>query len=167
MSPKPTQSPNRYRPCVGIVIFSRKGQVWIGKRNGEKGTHKWQFPQGGIDKGESPKEAAIRELWEETGLKPKDYEIVGQTDDWLYYDFPESYKAQKKVRKWAGQKQIWFAVRMTTKKNPFDLNAHPPKEFSKWKWSGLKKAPKLIVPFKRNVYEELVSTFSPYAKSKK
>ena len=163
----PTADTSLYRPAAGIVVFNNEGQAWYGCRKGEKSRYKWQFPQGGIDKGESPKEAALRELWEETGLRPKHVEVIGRIKDWLYYDFPPEYVGGKVGKGWVGQKQKWFAVRLKKNSAKFDLKAHLPIEFSKWRWADLEEAPLLIVPFKRDVYERVVFEFGDYAKPKK
>jgi len=161
---QPSVDKTLYRPAAGIVIFNPKGQVWLGRRAGEKSKYRWQFPQGGIDKGEKPKDAAMRELWEETGLKPEHVAPLGRIKDWLYYDFPPEYKGRKATKGWHGQRQKWFAVRLSGKDKHFDLKAHPPIEFSDWKWGNLSDTADLIVPFKRKVYERLIIEFADYAK---
>lgn len=165
--PVPTADISRYRPAAGVVIFNLKGQVWYGRRKGEKGQYQWQFPQGGIDKGETADEAAMRELWEETGLKPNDVDVISCIDEWLYYDFPPEYAGKKAVKGWSGQKQRWFAVRVKSKNPQFDLKAHMPIEFSEWRWGELKDGPELIVPFKRRVYERLLVEFADYTSGAK
>ena len=130
---------------------------------GHDGPYCWQMPQGGIDKGEAPEHAAVRELYEETGI-PFDRLIpLGETTGWLCYDFPKGYK-QRKGQNWRGQKQKWFAFRLIGKADCIDLKAHGIQEFSEWKWEALNALPDLIVPFKRSVYETLVTTFERYAK---
>jgi len=158
---------SEYRPCVGIVLFNKKGEVWVGRRYRQRGDHVWQFPQGGIDAGEAPKAAARRELWEETGVEPDKIKFLGKTKGWITYDYPEEYQGRKISRGWKGQKQKWFAYSYLGSKKDFDLKAHPPQEFSKWKWIALENAPDFIVPFKRNVYEHLVVEFEPFAKPMK
>ncbi len=161
-----TQTPDlpHYRPCVGIIMFNTQGQVWLGKRLEHDDPHCWQFPQGGIDPGETPRDAALREVWEETGANGARLTPLGRTDDWLTYDYPEDYKVNPKRKNWLGQKQHWFAYRFHEDDECFDLKAHPPQEFSEWRWGNLHETPDLIIPFKRKVYEELVIIFSPFAK---
>jgi len=147
-----------------VAVFNEDGYVWLGKRFGEKGRYSWQMPQGGIDKGEKPKAAAKRELWEETGIREKDVSVLGCVEDWLYYDFPPEHQGPKS-RGWIGQKQKWYAFRFHGKEKHIDLQSHGPQEFSKWKWAPLAEAPELIVPFKRKVYARLAIEFEPYAKA--
>lgn len=156
------KSPKDYRPCVGIAVFNENGQVWMGKRYGQKGPHSWQMPQGGIDDGEAPEHAAIRELFEETGMRLKHLTPLGEIDHWVYYDFPPWHR-QNKGKKWRGQKQRWFAFRFNGKNKHIDLQSHGPQEFSKWKWVDLSETPELIVPFKRDVYEEITAAFERFA----
>ncbi len=152
-----------YRPCVGVAVFNMAGQVWLGKRMGHDGPHAWQMPQGGIDKGEAPEHAAVRELFEETGITYEMITPLGEIEPWLTYDFPPWHK-QRKGRNWRGQKQKWFAFRFHGKESDIDLKAHGPQEFSKWRWADLADAPDLIVPFKRDVYEEIAIRFARFAK---
>ena len=161
--PVATASKAHYRPAVGVAVFNSDGHVWLGKRFGEKGPYSWQMPQGGIDEGEKPKAAAKRELWEETGIRVKDVTLLGSVEDWLYYDFPPEHQGPKS-RGWMGQRQKWFAFRYHGNEKKIDLKSHGPQEFSKWKWAELSDAPKLIVPFKRKVYERLLIEFEGYAK---
>ncbi len=160
----PSFDKQHYRPAAGIAIFNDEGQVWLGRRFNQRGKYVWQFPQGGIDEGEKPIDAAIRELWEETGLKAEHVSYLGCINDWLYYEFPPEYLEQKKKKNWRGQKQKWFAYRFIGHRSDFDLKAHLPVEFSKWKWGKLSETPDLIVPFKRKVYEQLTIKFADYAK---
>ncbi len=161
--PKPTASPDLYRPCVGVVIFNPKGQVWIGKRAGETGSFIWQFPQGGIDAGETPEYAAIRELEEETGISVQSVSPLGQASSELFYDYPADVQKNSRTRKWRGQKQIWYALRFDGSADDININAQTPPEFSQWKWGELTDTPNLIVPFKRKVYEQLVIEFEDFA----
>lgn len=154
-----------YRPCVGVCLFNSKGRVWLGRRYGEKGPHSWQFPQGGLDKGESPEFGALRELWEETGVTIEHLEPLGHIQDWLIYDYPKGM-APKKGKRFAGQKQLWFAYRFHGTDDDFDLKAHGTQEFSEWKWAKLEQTPKKVIPFKRDVYEQLAREFKRFAKSK-
>lgn len=154
-----------YRRNVGIAIFNPQGQIWLGKRFGEDGPHVWQCPQGGIDKGERPKHAAKRELFEETGLRAKDMEYLGRIKGWLYYDFPKEMLARKKKRfSNKGQRQKWYAYRYFGDGSDVNLTAHGPQEFSEWKWADLDTIADTVVPFKRPVYERLMVEFAPFAK---
>lgn len=158
------RKPKDYRRNVGIAVFNKDGKIWVGKRLGEDGPYAWQCPQGGIDKGEKPGRAALRELFEETGLKGQNLERIGKIKPWLYYDFtPEALSGRR--RKWTnkGQRQKWFAFRYSGDGSDIDLTAHGEQEFSEWKWAELKTIPDLIVPFKRDVYTMLVKEFAEFA----
>lgn len=154
-----------YRPCVGVCLFNREGRVWLGRRFGETGPHSWQFPQGGLDKGESPEFGALRELWEETGITIEHLAPLGKIDEWLVYDYPKGM-APKKGKHYAGQKQRWFAYRYLGTESDFHLKAHGTQEFSEWKWAKLHKTPKKVIPFKRDVYEQLANAFEQFATPK-
>jgi len=161
---RPTHDISKYRPAVGIAVFNKKGQVWLGHRLDQTGPYAWQMPQGGMDKGEIPEVSAARELWEETGIRLDMVTPVGEVQDWLFYDFPPEYLGKKATKGWRGQRQKWFAFRFHGDENKIDLKAHGPQEFSEWKWGDLSKTPDLIVPFKRKVYEQLASEFERFAK---
>lgn len=164
---QPLQSgrdPSLYRPNVGIAIFSRKGHVWLGRRTGvrkDDTRYAWQMPQGGIDRGETPAEAALRELGEETGLAPDQVELLEELEPWLFYDFPPALKARL-TGPYYGQRQKWFAFRFIGSDTDFRLDKHTV-EFDAWKWADLDDAPGLVIPFKAAVYREVASGFAKWA----
>lgn len=143
---------------MGVVLFNAQGQVWLGRRAETPGPHNWQFPQGGIDGGESPRDAALRELREETGARSVDY--LDQTKDWLSYDFPPGHKRARIAERWVGQKQLWFAYRFTGDESEFDLGAHDEIEFDTWRWASFEDALAGVVPFKREIYLKVIAAFS-------
>lgn len=155
-----------YRPCVGIMLLNSDGLVWVGRRiakwNGDHSAAKWQMPQGGIDDGEDPKTAALRELEEETGTS--NGEIIGETEGWLTYDLPDELLGQALKGKYRGQIQKWFAVRFLGQDSEININPtdHKP-EFDAWEWRKMEELPDLIVPFKRQIYEQVVAEFSHLA----
>ena len=151
-----------YRPCVGIALFNERGLVFVGKRARQSGDHVWQMPQGGIDEGEEPVEAARRELEEETGVRSA--EFIAQIDDWLCYDLPESADGTPYKGRYRGQAQRWFAMRFTGSDSEIRLDAHGKPEFSDWRWAPLRETPNLVVPFKRNVYVAVVKAFTGVSK---
>ena len=150
-----------YRPNVGVVLFNREGRVWLGRRAGAIGPSVWQFPQGGVDKGEDLLDAAKRELAEETGVTS--VEFLARTQDWITYDFPPESTGSKALKGWRGQRQVWFAFRFTGDDAEVDLAAHEHIEFDAWRWGALADAPDLVVPFKREAYEQVVEAFARFA----
>ncbi len=156
-----TRDLSLYRPNVGVVLFNAQGQVWLGRRVNTKGPHNWQFPQGGVDKGEDLLAAARRELLEETGVSS--VSLLGALEDWLTYDFPEGWGGSKVEKGWRGQKQRWFAFRFEGTDAEVDLEHHGEVEFDAWRWADLAEAPALVVPFKRDTYERVVAQFAPLA----
>lgn len=122
------------------------------------------MPQGGIDKGEAPDVAALRELQEETGVHANKVEIIGEIDEWLTYDLPPDLLGRALKGKFRGQKQRWFAMRFLGKDSDIDLAADAHQEFSDWRWVPLAEITDLIVPFKRHIYERIVTSFSPLAR---
>jgi putative (di)nucleoside polyphosphate hydrolase len=148
-----------YRPCVGIMLFNRDGKVFVGKRI-DQTVEGWQMPQGGIDKGETPRQAALRELLEEVGTDRA--EILAEMDDWVTYDLPEHLVGVAFKGKYKGQRQKWFALRFTGQDSEIDLTAHEP-EFSAFQWVSLDALPELIVPFKREIYRAVIAAFKTLA----
>lgn len=147
-----------------MVIFNDLGQVWLGRRVHQDGPYQWQFPQGGIDDGETPEHAAIRETEEETGISVQYLSPLGVTQNELFYEYPSHIRQTPRTKKWNGQRQIWFATRFHGQAKNIDLGAFSHREFSEWRWGVLSETPALIVPFKRKVYEQLAIEFAPYAK---
>ena len=151
-----------YRPCVGITLFNQDKKVLVAERLDYPGN--WQMPQGGIDSGETPEQAAMRELKEEIGTNRA--EILERTKGWLFYDLPENLKGERLMGKYRGQKQIWFA--MLFKGNDSEINLQTKKqEFIDWNWVELENVIDLIVPFKKTVYESVVEQFRPIVETKK
>lgn len=157
-----------YRPCVGVVLFNRAGLAFIGRRvDGPEHidlTHSWQLPQGGIDPGEEPWSAALRELREETGILSA--ERIGEITEWLKYDIPHELVGQAWKGRYRGQTQKWFAMRFTGSEREIDID-HPGgtvnPEFNAWRWEPLRNVADLVVPFKRAVYDRVVAEFAKYA----
>ena len=149
-----------YRPCVGIMLLDREGRVFVGKRI-DQTVEGWQMPQGGIDKGEEPREAVIRELREEAGTDKA--KIIAEMDEWVTYDLPAHLVGVAFHGKYRGQRQKWFAMRFTGEDSDIDLHAHEP-EFSTWKWLAIEELPRLIVPFKRDTYAQVIAAFRHLAK---
>jgi putative (di)nucleoside polyphosphate hydrolase len=160
---------SRYRPNVGLALFNRDGLVFVGRRkvgaNPGNLRHAWQMPQGGIDPGETPHEAALRELYEETNVRS--VALLGEAPDWFAYDIPTPLAGLAWKGRYTGQRQKWFAFRFTGEDSEIDVEhpgggKHKP-EFGAWRWEKLERVPDLIVPFKREVYEKVAAAFSPYA----
>lgn len=160
----PTADASLYRPAAGVVLFNPEGKVWLGHRAGPRSDYVWQFPQGGIDPGESQEFAALRELREETGISVAHLRPLARVDTELFYDFPESYRTHARTRDWRGQRQSWFAYRFLGAASDIDLAYQTPAEFSKWRWAPLSEAAAGVVPFKRKVYERLYVEFEAFAK---
>ena len=150
-----------YRDCVGALILNRGGRAFAGRRlGGNEGLdHAWQMPQGGIDPGETPAMAALRELTEETGITADLVEPIAEHPEWLYYDLPAELIGVAWKGRYRGQRQRWFAYRFLGTDDDIDLSAGPKPEFSDWRWVPIEDLPKLIVPFKRLTYEQVVAAF--------
>jgi putative (di)nucleoside polyphosphate hydrolase len=156
-----------YRPCVGIALFDASGRVWIGSRSdkdaeGEGEGKWWQMPQGGLDEGEDPYKAALRELYEETSVRHAS--LIREAPGWLTYDLPAELVGQSWGGRYRGQKQKWFALRFEGKESEMDVlrpgGGKFKSEFSEWRWEKLARLPELIVPFKRKVYEQVAEAFA-------
>ncbi len=154
-----------YRSCVGIMLINRDGLVWIGDRinpSRPTSTVTWQMPQGGIDEGETPREAATRELLEETGTDKA--EIILESTHWYNYDLPAALIGKALQGKYRGQTQRWFLMRFTGEDRDIDITADAHQEFSSWRWAEMNDLTRLIVEFKRPVYERVVAEFSGHVK---
>jgi putative (di)nucleoside polyphosphate hydrolase len=160
-----------YRPCVGIALFNAKGQVFLARRRPDKGpeykdpVYEWQMPQGGIDPGEAPYAAALRELYEETSIRS--VTLLSEAKEWFNYDLPVDTLGKALKGRYRGQTQKWFAFRFTGAESEINVVApggglHKP-EFVDWRWETLSRLPELIIPFKRGVYERVVTAFSVHA----
>lgn len=153
--PKPAKLP--YRRGVGAMLINRDGKVFVGRRVGSRVRNAWQMPQGAIDEGETPAEAVLRELEEETGTRAA--EIVAETRDWLTYDLPPELIGVTWGGKYRGQKQKWFALRFTGRDSDIVLGNHHKPEFAEWRWTTIEELPALIVPFKRRLYDDVIAAF--------
>jgi putative (di)nucleoside polyphosphate hydrolase len=158
-----------YRPCVGVVLLNRAGLVFVGRRIGGPEhvdrTHVWQMPQGGIDPGEEPWPAALRELREETSVRSA--ERIGEIAEWLNYDIPRDIAGLAWKGQYRGQTQKWFAMSFRGADSEIDVtnpDGAQETEFAAWRWEPLQNVPKLVVPFKRAVYERVVREFAHLAK---
>ncbi len=146
-----------YRPCVGLALANAHGLVWMGRRIGSEDS--WQMPQGGIDPGETPAEAAMRELYEETGVSTA--EILVESQYWYRYDLPQAVSGRALRGRYRGQKQRWFLLRFTGADRDIDLKTHH-QEFSAWRWARPDEILDRIVDFKRPVYEQVFAEFAPH-----
>ncbi len=146
-----------FRPNVGVVLINRDGLVWLGRRAHTPGPLNWQFPQGGVDAGETLEAAAFRELREETGVTSA--EILARTPGWIAYAFPPEHRGGKSARGWKGQKQAWFAMRFSGEDAEIDLEAHGEVEFDAWRWARIDEALETVVGFKRDAYRQVVDAF--------
>jgi putative (di)nucleoside polyphosphate hydrolase len=169
MSNLPSREDLPYRDCVGVAVFNHEGNVFIGRRRAADDPEKssdfeapWQMPQGGIDKGEDPLRAALRELHEETSIAA--VSLLAEAPEWIYYDLPDELLGKALKGKYRGQRQRWFAFAFTGDES--EINVEAPvggkfhAEFDMWRWERLSRTPSLIVPFKRDAYEKVVEAFA-------
>jgi len=147
-----------YRPCAGVMLVNRGGKVFVGQRL-DNVLEAWQMPQGGIDKGEAPFDAAVRELWEETGINADLVELIAEAPDELRYDLPEDMVGKIWKGKWRGQRQRWFLFRFLGEDSDVNIATAEP-EFRAWRWSDAADLPELIVPFKRTLYQQVLAAFA-------
>ncbi|MBZ8131935.1 RNA pyrophosphohydrolase [Afifella sp. IM 167] len=156
-----------YRPCVGLVVFNPDGFVFLGRRKGGEESvaqgFAWQMPQGGMDEGENAQEAAVRELWEETGMRT--VTLLAEAPLWWSYDLPEELCRSAWKGRYRGQTQKWFAFRFEGDESEIDIGPRDghPQEFTEWRWERLDRTPDLVIPFKRDVYRQVVATFDRFA----
>ncbi|RJG40113.1 RNA pyrophosphohydrolase [Motilimonas pumila] len=149
-----------YRPNVGIIICNQKGQVIWAKRYGQ---HSWQFPQGGVNNGESAEQAMYRELFEEVGLQKNDVKIVAVSRNWLRYKLPKRLVRWDSKPVCIGQKQKWFLLSLQTKESKINLGACGHPEFDDWRWVSYWYPVRQVVSFKRDVYRRVMKEFAPFA----
>jgi len=152
-----------YRLGVGAMMFNAQDQVFVAKRIDTPGDA-WQMPQGGIDEGEDPRATVFRELKEEIGTD--NAEIIGETSDWLTYDLPKEIRKSIWKGRYRGQKQKWFALRYLGTDADIDLTAHKHPEFSEWRWTELDTIVDLIVPFKQDLYRDIVAGFQHFTEKR-
>lgn len=149
-----------YRPCAGVMLLNREGKVFVGQRL-DSVVEAWQMPQGGIDPGEEPLDAAFRELGEETGIARHHADLLAESPGELFYDLPEDLVGKIWKGKWRGQRQRWFLFRFLGEDNDIDIQTAEP-EFRAWRWVEPSALPDLIVPFKRALYTEILELFAPH-----
>jgi putative (di)nucleoside polyphosphate hydrolase len=150
-----------YREGVGILLINQEGLVFVGRRiDMPAGMAAWQMPQGGIDPGETPRQAALRELKEEVGTDQA--EILGETHDWLHYELPEVIASNSWGGRYRGQRQKWFAMRFAGEDADIDPAATEEPEFDAWEWVAPERLPELIVPFKRRLYLDILDEFRAF-----
>lgn len=151
-----------YRPGVGLVLLNSQGLAFVAQRVSPPGNDAWQFPQGGIDEGEDPKTAVLREMEEEIGTGKA--EIIAESRDWIAYDLPAEIADKSWKGRFRGQKQKWFCARFTGTDSDINLETEHP-EFRTWRWMELAQVPALIIPFKRALYDQVAAEFLPLVKT--
>ena len=157
MAAAPPRRSLPYRPCVGIALANDEGRLFLGRRIGNEDS--WQMPQGGIDPGETPAVAAMRELQEETGITQA--EILSESAHWYRYELPPATAGRALRGRYRGQEQRWFLMRFCGRDSDVDLRVHHP-EFSGWRWADPADVLDRIVDFKRQVYEQIFAEFAPH-----
>jgi putative (di)nucleoside polyphosphate hydrolase len=148
-----------YRAGVGVMLANGAGHIFVGQRFDSR-VEAWQMPQGGIDEGEDPWTAALRELEEETGIAPRLVERLAESRDWLAYDLPPELMGRIWGGRYRGQRQKWYACRFLGTDADVNIDTRHP-EFRAWAWKPLVELPRLIVPFKRQLYTALLDEFAP------
>jgi putative (di)nucleoside polyphosphate hydrolase len=148
-----------YRPCAGIMLVNRDGKVFVGQRIDSVSNIAWQMPQGGIDEGEEPEEAALRELAEETGVSRNLVDVIARSKEEYLYDLPNELIGKLWKGRWRGQRQWWFLLRFKGEDSDVNILTDT-QEFSEWRWVEPAELPGLIVPFKKRIYEALVEEFA-------
>jgi putative (di)nucleoside polyphosphate hydrolase len=157
-----------YRDCVGLAVFNKRGEVFLGRRKSEGDPDQskehgapWQMPQGGIDPGEDPLAAALRELYEETSMTS--VRLLAEAPEWIYYDLPDEALTAFKGR-YRGQRQRWFAFLFHGDESEIEVTqpggGKHKAEFDAWRWERLSRTPEIIVPFKRQAYQKVVEAFA-------
>ena len=149
-----------YRPCAGVMLVNADGNVFVGQRK-DRFTEAWQMPQGGIDKGEAPRDAALRELEEETGVGREAVTVIAETQGWVPYELPHDLVPKLWKGKYRGQEQKWFLMRFEGSDDLVNIETEH-QEFSAWKWMPVGELLDSIVPFKRGVYEVVLSEFAEH-----
>ena len=149
-----------YRPCAGIMLLNADGKVFVGQRL-DNVVEAWQMPQGGIDPGEDARETALRELSEETGIAPEHVEFVAEAPGEFHYDLPDELIGKVFKGRYRGQVQRWFLFRFTGTDADVNIATKHP-EFRAWKWAEVDELPSLIVPFKQQLYRDVIAGFGPW-----
>jgi putative (di)nucleoside polyphosphate hydrolase len=153
-------SDHGYRPAVGVMLINPAGKVWVGQRL-DNSLEAWQMPQGGLDRGETALEGALRELEEETGIPRRLAELIAQAAEDLTYDLPEDLIGKVWKEPWRGQRQTWFLMRFLGRDEDVNI-ATPEPEFRAWKWAEPAELPAMIVPFKQQLYRDVIEAFAEW-----
>jgi putative (di)nucleoside polyphosphate hydrolase len=149
-----------YRPAVGVMLINREKKVFVAQRL-DSSLEAWQMPQGGLDEGEAPEAGALRELGEETGIPPSLVEIAARHPVELYYDLPDDLLGKIWKGRWRGQRQTWFLACFLGRDEDVDIETEEP-EFRAWKWARPAELPAMIVPFKKQLYEDVLAAFADW-----